>query len=138
MNLYPQYTRLVIPPATPPIRLVFNDEEIPAPEAVGLDTGLACDMVIPIVHLPDLIAPDIIASSVPERFNGWGGAVKDARSFDAQLILHHSTWLFDVRVVFSSEFREWYIGLPLLRHFDLLLAETDPSRPCLSGREILP
>lgn len=145
LNIYPGNSRLVIPPyEKSPLRLLFNDEEIVASEGIVLDTGLAADMAIPLYHLPDMLAPDIIGSAVRAPFNGWGGVVKDARSFEAQLQLHHVNWIFDVRVVFSSEFKEWYIGLPILRHFDLLLAEPDPSalpyiaRPCLAGRDILP
>lgn len=144
MNLYPGYTGLVIPPTDPPICLIFNDEIIPAPEAIWLDTGLACDMIIPFAHLPALLAPDIIASATPQKFRGWGGELRDARAFSAQLVLHHQTWMFNVDVVFSADFHEWYIGLPILRHFDLLLADPEPfalpyiARPCLAGRDILP
>lgn len=111
--------------ATVSVDLLTGSYDLPH---VELDSGSAWALV---VHA-DLLGP-LPEDRVPDNLHGFGG-VLEIETFRAAL--RFGPWLVDVDVAVArfDEVKAW-VGIPLLRHFDLLLRAVpgDPHRPCLLG-----
>lgn len=102
-------------------------------DGVRLDTGSAFALIGPASALGGRVPEDWY----PGKVSGFGGTVV-SMAFQAELNLGPPGWTLPV-VHLTEDADHWWVGLPVLRHFDLLLraASEDAHRPCLEATEHL-
>jgi hypothetical protein len=116
-----------------PLTLVLSDQSIEIGSSC-LDTGSRIAMIAPIAVLDQY--PQMERGQ-RKHVEGYAGKV-NSRVFQGQLQLHHPEWVLPIDVHFVKNETDWWIGLPVLRHFDLLLREGLPgNRPSLVGPDVL-
>ena len=97
-------------------------------EAVDLDTGGAQALIAPLAAVEPLL---LDRDTRPDHVQTAGGRV-DTTVVDVTLRL--GNWVFDgVELHASPRFGRWLIGMPVLRHFDLLLRDQHVGGPYLHG-----
>lgn len=125
-------------------RLTAADQTVEIERAI-LDTGASSSIVAPRAEIARLFGQDwaeLVDARPGEPIVGFGGRVATDR-FQATLQLAHWT-LTDCEVFVPEEgadhVRNWLIGLPVLRHFHLILNDREHiGAPWLAGpRALLP
>lgn len=109
-----------------PVELCWGGETLFI-DGLRLDTGLAVDLIAPASFMDARKFPEDFW--IDENLEGFGGRVT-ASVFNATLILGEKPRIIQVYVV--EDCPHWFLGLPILQHFDLLLrpaSERDSERP---------
>ena len=97
-------------------------------DAVLIDTGSALPLLAPEAEAARCVD---LASCPPSTVSTAGGDVK-ARQFEATIRL--GEWTFSgVEVHASPRFERWIIGIPVLKHFNLMLRDPVVHAPVLWG-----
>ena len=120
------------PEAPPTEARILGNAKLLLPKGYGfaldklvLDTGSAWHLLIPQQSVPDAMLQQAETADV----RGFGGCV-EGRVLRAELVI--GDWHFVVDAVALPDQREWVVGFPVLRHFDLLLrssALVGPAEP---------
>ena len=115
-------------------RVIVNFPKVHGPlgvievESALLDTGSALPLLAPAREVGGLVQ----ISECPPGTVGTAGGDVATRFFPAAIEL--GLWTFgDVEVHVSAQFERWVIGLPILKHFNLMFREPLAHRPLLWG-----